>query len=85
MMLYGVENHGGGPTKENIRSIHELDQRDDMPQMKMERTDTYFKDMKESGKEFPVVHSDLQKPPSLVLRFDLWTKCPEVVTTLPEK
>ena len=60
MMFYGVGNHGGGPTKENIRSIHELDQRDDMPQMKMERTDTYFKAMKECGKEFPVVHSDLQ-------------------------
>ena len=26
-----------------------------------------------------------QKEPSLVLRSDLWTKCPEVVATLPEK
>ena len=25
------------------------------------------------------------KDPSLVLRSDLWTKCPEVVATLPEK
>ena len=25
------------------------------------------------------------KAPSLVPRFDLWTKCPEVVATLPEK
>ena len=25
------------------------------------------------------------KAPSLVLRSNLWTKCPEVVTTLPEK
>ena len=25
------------------------------------------------------------KAPSLVLRSDLWTKCPEVVATLPEK
>lgn len=60
MMFYGVGNHGGGPTKENIRQIHELDARDDMPQMKMERTETYFKQMRESGREFPVVHSDLQ-------------------------
>ena len=26
----------------------------------------------------------MKKPPSLVLRSDLWTKCPEVVATLPE-
>lgn len=60
MMFYGVGNHGGGPTKENIRQIHEMDERQDMPQMKMERTETYFKNMRESGREFPVVHSDLQ-------------------------
>lgn len=60
MMFYGVGNHGGGPTKENIRSIRELDSREDMPRMEMSTTKAFFDAMRASGRDFPVVESDLQ-------------------------
>ncbi|MBQ7049520.1 MAG: alpha-mannosidase [Firmicutes bacterium] len=60
MMFYGVGNHGGGPTKENIASIHELDRRADMPSMKMGTTEGYFASVKNNGKEYPVHVGDLQ-------------------------
>lgn len=60
MMFYGVGNHGGGPTKENIKSIYELDKREDMPHMVMSTTKEFFDTMRASGREFPVVENDLQ-------------------------
>lgn len=60
MMFYGVGNHGGGPTKENIKSIYELDKREDMPHLEMSSTAKFFQAMRDSGVEFPVVETDLQ-------------------------
>ena len=60
MMFYGVGNHGGGPTKENIKSIRELDAREGMPQMKMSTTSDFFAAMRNSKRDFPVVEGDLQ-------------------------
>lgn len=60
MMFYGVGNHGGGPTKENIESIHALDQRPDMPAMKMGAMEDFFDAVKGNEKEYPVYIGDLQ-------------------------
>ncbi len=60
MMFYGVGNHGGGPTMENIKSIRELNEREDMPVCEMSSTENFFQSIKKSGKEFPVVYGDLQ-------------------------
>lgn len=60
MMFYGVGNHGGGPTRENIASIHALDQRPDMPVMKMGTMERFFDTVKGNGKEYPVYIGDLQ-------------------------
>lgn len=60
MMFYGVGNHGGGPTKENIKSIRELNQREDMPVMEMGTVGAFFKRTKENGKEYPEYIGDLQ-------------------------
>jgi alpha-mannosidase len=60
MMFYGVGNHGGGPTKENIKSIRELNERADMPVCEMSSTENFFQSARKSGKEFPVVYGDLQ-------------------------
>lgn len=60
MMFYGVGNHGGGPTKENIRSIYELNQREDMPSLEMGTTGRFFHDIKSSGKPYPEYNGDLQ-------------------------
>ena len=60
MMFYGVGNHGGGPTKENLRSIHALDAREDMPAMKMGTTAGFFDEIRENGREYPEHIGDLQ-------------------------
>lgn len=60
MMFYGVGNHGGGPTRENIKSIHELNSREDMPKMKMGTTEEYFENFKKENNNIPVYNGDLQ-------------------------
>ncbi|MBW7457404.1 alpha-mannosidase [Paenibacillus sepulcri] len=60
MLFYGVGNHGGGPTKENIASIRKLNGEADLPKLEFSTPDRYFRDMEEKGLEFPVVHDDLQ-------------------------
>lgn len=60
MMFYGVGNHGGGPTRENIRSIHDLNAREDMPAMEMGTTKGFFDAVRGNGKEYPVFTGDLQ-------------------------
>lgn len=60
MMFYGVGNHGGGPTRENLRSIHELNRSEEMPKLQMSTTSTFFDNMRKSGKVFPGVEGDLQ-------------------------
>ncbi len=60
MLFYGVGNHGGGPTKENIRSIHELNAREDMPVMEMETVERFFDAVRKNGRQYPVHEGDLQ-------------------------
>lgn len=60
MLFYGVGNHGGGPTKENIRSIHELNAREDMPVMEMDTMEHFFDSVRKNGKTYPEYTGDLQ-------------------------
>lgn len=60
MLFYGVGNHGGGPTRENIRSIHTLNARDDMPVMEMETMERFFDAIQRNGRQYPVYEGDLQ-------------------------
>lgn len=59
MCFYGVGNHGGGPTKQNIESIRKLDQEADMPHLILSTPDEYFRDIKKQGKTLPSVSGDL--------------------------
>lgn len=59
MCFYGVGNHGGGPTKQNIESIRELDQEADIPHLILSTPDEYFRDVKKQGKTLPSVSGDL--------------------------
>ena len=60
MCFYGVGNHGGGPTKENIASIHRLQQVADLPELQMSTTEDYFRYALQKSLPLPVVHDELQ-------------------------
>lgn len=60
MCFYGVGNHGGGPTKENIASITRAMARPDGPQVRFDNADRFFEAVRASATELPVVHNDLQ-------------------------
>src|SRR5690349_16795403 len=60
MCFYGVGNHGGGPTKENIESIQKLNDDPTYPTLVFSQPEQYFADMLAKNLPIPVVHDDLQ-------------------------
>lgn len=59
MCFYGVGNHGGGPTKENIESIERLREREDLPKLRFSSPNRYFDEVSRKDLRLPVVHEDL--------------------------
>src|SRR6185295_14682523 len=47
MCFYGVGNHGGGPTRENLASLARLDGNDGLPRIELARATAYFRAMDE--------------------------------------
>lgn len=60
LCFYGVGNHGGGPTRENIESIHNLNKDSDLPELIFSSPDVFFASVDQPEDRFPVVHEDLQ-------------------------
>jgi alpha-mannosidase len=60
MCFYGVGNHGGGPTKENIESIKRLNNDSEFPSLVFSTPNKFFEALMEKNLPFPVVHDDLQ-------------------------
>jgi alpha-mannosidase len=61
MAYYGAGDHGGGATKENIRSIEELKKEKGSPIILYSTPDRYFKEIRdEKNLNLPVVKDDLQ-------------------------
>jgi alpha-mannosidase len=60
MVFYGVGNHGGGPTKENINSIKRMNELPEFPTLEMAAPNEFFADMEAMNLPIPVVHDDLQ-------------------------
>src|SRR5919199_1558031 len=60
MIFYGVGNHGGGPTRENIASIRRLHADPALPSLVFSTPERFFQAVLRSGRTFPVVHDDLQ-------------------------
>jgi len=61
MCFYGVGNHGGGPTKENLASIHRLNADPDYPNVIFSTPENFFKSVESKSWSLPVIHSDLQR------------------------
>jgi alpha-mannosidase len=57
-VFYGVGNHGGGPTEANLRSIAELDARDDGTRLRLSSLRVFFDAV--AGEDVPVWRGDLQ-------------------------
>jgi alpha-mannosidase len=60
MAFYGVGNHGGGPTRENLESIRRLDGAGSMPHLVHSTPRRFFDEVLASGRELPVVAGELQ-------------------------
>ena len=60
MAFYGVGNHGGGPTRENLDSIRRLDGAGAMPRLRHSTPARFFNAVRASGAELPVVSEELQ-------------------------
>ena len=60
MLFYGIGDHGGGPTKENIRSINELKAEKGAPVIQYSTVDRYFDDIRAKNPNLPVLKDDLQ-------------------------
>jgi alpha-mannosidase len=60
MCFYGVGNHGGGPTKENLQSIRRLNNDLDSSELIFSTPNQFFSTVSAQPLPFPVVHDDLQ-------------------------
>jgi alpha-mannosidase len=60
MCFYGVGNHGGGPTKENLESIRRMDSDPAFPRMIFSTPGCFFADLLAKDLPIPTVHDDLQ-------------------------
>ena len=60
MAFYGVGNHGGGPTRENLDSIRRLDGAGTMPRLRHSTPARFFETVRSSTRRLPVVRDDLQ-------------------------
>jgi alpha-mannosidase len=60
MCFYGVGNHGGGPTKENLESIQRLNNDLSFSKLMYSTPNQFFNTVSAQELPFPVVHDDLQ-------------------------
>lgn len=58
--FYGVGNHGGGPTRENLASIHRLAADPSLPALSFSTPARYFQEVAANELPIPVVHDELQ-------------------------
>lgn len=59
MCFYGVGNHGGGPTKQNIDSIKELSSNPSYPTLIFASPDMFFNDIRKNNADYHVVEGEL--------------------------
>ena len=58
--FYGMGNHGGGPTREHIRDIMNVQQMPGMPRIEFSTLGRFFQAALAESTDYPVVHDDLQ-------------------------
>ena len=58
--FYGVGNHGGGPTIQNLHSLRRLSQSPDLPELRLSTLEAFFAEAMQHASELPTVTGDLQ-------------------------
>ncbi|MBZ4665910.1 alpha-mannosidase [Mahella sp.] len=89
MEFYGVGNHGGGPTKENIALIKQMAADPNMPRVAFSSPDQYFETLRAYHPTLPTVTDDLQHHASGCYSVNAWVKamnrrCEQLLTTAEE-
>jgi alpha-mannosidase len=59
LVVYGVGDHGGGPTKKDLQLIEEMKSWRIFPKVKCSTTDEFFSIAEKYGDKFPVVRDEL--------------------------
>lgn len=59
MYVYGIGNHGGGPTIEDIDTVNKINSKAVAPTLKFSTTHDYFKKMSQENPKLPVVKKEL--------------------------
>ncbi|MEA2597049.1 MAG: alpha-mannosidase [Thermomicrobiales bacterium] len=60
MCFYGVGNHGGGPTKQNLQRIAELNEEPGLPRLHYSSPRAFFDRAQAANLSLPTVHDELQ-------------------------
>ena len=60
MCFYGVGNHGGGPTKQNLACIARLSEDPELPRLEFSTPERFFDAVRDRADCLPVVADDLQ-------------------------
>jgi len=59
LMVYGVGDHGGGPTRRDLEKITDMSQWPLAPDIRFGRIDEYFREIAKNMPSFPVVEGEL--------------------------
>jgi len=60
LQITGVGDHGGGPTRENINMVHELDKDPNFPTIKFTTVDNFFKAVEKDASGLPTHYGEMQ-------------------------
>jgi alpha-mannosidase len=61
LLLYGVGDHGGGPTQENIDQLHQLQHDPALPPIRFSTPEIYFQSLLDQEMELPAVLDNLEQ------------------------
>ncbi|MEI6914963.1 MAG: glycoside hydrolase family 38 C-terminal domain-containing protein [Armatimonadota bacterium] len=59
LSMYGVGDHGGGPTRKDFRTFRDISEWPIFPTYKLSKTDTFFSAIEAANPDLPVIDTDL--------------------------
>ena len=59
LVVYGVGDHGGGPTRRDLNKAKKLQARKDFPELKFDKAENFYKEVLKQGKKLPSINDEL--------------------------